>query len=220
MKDIIVNGEAYFYEEQMCTSSPMNINDANELLLLVHKLFNENNLNFMLIFGTLLGAVRDSKLINTDTDIDIVVDIEQEKLLISLIPILEINSIKLFRHTSGYLYSFRYKSCYIDVCIMSKMGFFLCRNRYIRIFHYITPSHLLIGEEKICFLGQSFSVPKNPINLLKFWYGDTWNIPVSGEKFYYEIKIACLFHYLKDFWFYHITLPFSKSWRLFNIFKS
>jgi phosphorylcholine metabolism protein LicD len=195
MKKININGKPFIYQEDIGHCQILDREEARELLLKIKKIFDNNNLLFSLSFGTLLGAVRDNDIIQGDEDVDIfTVD---EKKLISLIPLLWENGLKIFRHWEKHIYSFRYKnSCSIDVYIMAPYKFSIWGIFCYRIHRFAIPKKYFEKFDSIDFLGTTFRVPQNPIELLKFWYGDTWNIPISKrvKKYRYEIYPAYLCH--------------------------
>ena len=126
-------------------------------LLLFKKIFDENNLVFYLDGGTLLGAVREQNFINYDFDIDIVIFIEDLKILEKIVPIL-IKHNYILRSYSGFLeFKFVGENDYIDVRFRPKTRF-------------------TKKLDNISFLGTTFKIPKNIDEYLTKMYGN-WKIP-------------------------------------------
>ncbi len=73
---IQINGEPFSYQDEIDdityeTISPISNSEAKDLLELTKLLFSQKGLKFCLIFGTLLGAVRDKSVIVGDEDVDV-----------------------------------------------------------------------------------------------------------------------------------------------------
>ena len=80
---ILINGEPFTYRDEIDdityeTISPISNSDAKELLVLTKQLFNRKGIKFSLVFGTLLGAVRDKSVVTGDEDVDVFVESEEE----------------------------------------------------------------------------------------------------------------------------------------------
>lgn len=194
MKDIIIiEGKEFEYEKEDLSwseSRAMTHEEAKKLLFKTKNLLDSKGLRFFLVYGTLLGAVRERDFIKGDEDIDIAVDDENK--LISLIPYLEENGLHLIRVLSGNTYTFRSnQDCYIDVYILRPIFRYSVWSIYcFALSNYKTPKKFFKEFTSMEFLGEQFCCPKNPEKLLEFWYGKSWRIPVSGHKFYYEVKSA------------------------------
>ena len=128
MEEIKIKGKCFNYEpEQLSyeTSVVIDKDIARENLLLFKKIADRNNFNFLIFYGTLLGAIREHDFISHDIDIDVVTN-DEDKLL-EIIPELINNGFKFIRYESSpslksytTLYSFRRSSVYIDVYIAYK----------------------------------------------------------------------------------------------------
>ena len=91
---IQINGEPFSYQDEIDdityeTISPISDSEARKLLELTQSLFTQKGLKFSLVFGTLLGAVRDKGVIKGDEDVDVFV--ESEEKLRSILPFLQQN---------------------------------------------------------------------------------------------------------------------------------
>lgn len=182
---ILINGEPFTYRDEIDdityeTISPISNSDAKELLVLTKQLFNRKGIKFSLVFGTLLGAVRDKSVVTGDEDVDVFVESEED--LRSILPFLQQNGLCLCRIFEHKLYSFRVRGgkYYIDIYIRRPIsgiwGF-----RYCYLCGYILPKKLISRFSPIEFLGDTFLAPKRPERFLAFWYGKSWRVPVSGD---------------------------------------
>ncbi len=182
---IIIDGAPFTYYDEIDdisydTISPISNDEAKKLLELTKKLFTQKGLRFSLIFGTLLGAVRDNSVINGDEDVDVFVDSEEK--LRSILPFLQENGLCLCRIIEKNLYSFRDRGSksYIDVyfkrSISGVWGW-----RYCYLCWHVLPKKFIKQLSPIDFLGGSYLAPKRPVRFLEFWYGKTWKVPISGD---------------------------------------
>ena len=137
-----------------------------------------------LMFGSLLGAIREGKFLDNEYDIDLfmVSDIDDFKTLkvefFSLCDLLK------------YGYNYEKKSCSTslflalkkdDVLIDINLGVFL-EDKYVvnsDIFIDIYPSEFFRNLEEIKFEGCKVFVPENAEGLLEYYYGKNWRIPMS-----------------------------------------
>jgi hypothetical protein len=78
-------------------------------------------------------------------------------------------------------------SCYIDVYIVKPYKCSIWGIYCYNLAGYATPKKYFKEIQDIEFQGVTFQCPKNPINILKFWYGKTWNIPIHSKKYIYEV---------------------------------
>jgi phosphorylcholine metabolism protein LicD len=192
MPTIIIEGKPFEYDKVDLSydkNPGLSKDIAKKLLLRIKEIFDENDIEFHLSFGTLLGAIRDKDFINGDTDIDITVDIKYEKKILKLIPQLNVENIRLCRAAKHRTYSFMYNKCYIDVYILKPYRFNILGIYCYNLTSLAVPKKYLKETQNIEFQGSIFKCPKEAISLLKFWYGDTWNIPISGHehKYIYEV---------------------------------
>ena len=182
---IQINGEPFTYQDEIDdityeSISPISDSDAKELLELTKRLFTQKGLRFSLVFGTLLGAVRDKAVIKGDEDVDAFVESEEE--LRKLLPFLQENGLCLCRIYEHELYSFRVRggTCYIVIYIKHQIpGIWGCW--YCYLCHFILPKRLIARFSPIAFLGGTYLAPRKPERFLEFWYGKTWRIPISGD---------------------------------------
>lgn len=200
-RTLLIQGKSFTYEEEQLSYSstkPMDLETASALIRLVSHLFSNIGLSFYLGFGTLLGAVREKSLIKGDEDIDIFTD--QQDLLYNSLPYLQENGLRLIRFVKNRVFSFKINDDgYIDVYVLCKLPIYNIWSSYCySLDGNVTPKKYFKEYESIDFLGVNCKCPKNPEKMLAFWYGDDWRTPISGHKFYYEVKSAYYWHWLRD----------------------
>lgn len=190
LKTILINNQQFQYDEKIISYDdcrPITENEAKHILELTKRLFNKKGLEFYLCFGTLLGAVRDKGVIIGDEDVDVFVD--NENLLISIIPYLYENGLKLFRQIKGKIYSFHDENgIYIDVYILRSFKNSIWSLYCYSLARLATPKYYFKYYQDIEFLGNTYKCPKDPEKILEFWYGKTWRVPIKGFHAFAEVK--------------------------------
>jgi phosphorylcholine metabolism protein LicD len=153
----------------------INKNDASKILLTFKKIMNINQLDFYLVFGTLLGAYREGDFITHDKDIDVCILEEDRNEITDLITsgILSIYGIKLIRFGNN-LISISYNETYLDIYLFDeKMDFYRCDS------YRIDKRHIEGEPNYIKFLDDDFLT----LNEIEFYlnehYGENWNIPIE-----------------------------------------
>ncbi len=174
----------------------LNAEDAKKTLFKTQEILKEFGLDLYLGFGTLLGAVRDKNFIKGDLDIDTFI-LGGESILFDHLDDLKNKGLLLVRAIVGRTYTFMLKEipgCYIDV--------YICKNTFsiwwlwcYRLNKWMVPRRYL-KRGNIYFLGREFCCPQNPNEILKFWYGDTWNIPIGKFSKTYTYDVLSHYHYI------------------------
>lgn len=186
-----------FEEEELVCENLKEISseDAKAVLFKTQDVFFQIGIDIYLAYGTLLGAVRDQTIIPGDLDVDVF--IKNEEKMFQNLQYIEECGLKLIRAFNN-TYSFRLDNnpnCFIDVYIMkptfSVWGLYCYRFKI----EMVPKKYLKDGD--ILFLGRSFKCPKDPERLLKFWYGDTWNIPVGKSEKTYTYDVPTHYYYAK-----------------------
>lgn len=148
---------------------------AKENLLDFHSILNKEKIEFGIIYGTLLGAVREKGFIVHDEDIDLYIkDVDKDNFLSLLFKLKQIG-FNVARY-DGSLISLIRNNDYIDVYFFKKNIF----NKWICNGHVIE-SQYLDNYNKIDFLGETFNIPSNHIMFLESCYGKSWNIPKKNS---------------------------------------
>lgn len=152
----------------------MNIEIAKENLLLVRKAF--KGIQFWLMYGTCLGAIRGGDFIKGDRDTDIGVfkkDIEAVEVVLKR---LESEGFEIRRVIENLsVISIIRKNTYIDIYVMSK-------NDYGWNWNNVQEKDYLTKLGSIEFLGYNFSVPYPVSEFLEDKYGHDWKIPIKNKQ--------------------------------------
>lgn len=193
---ITIKGRDFYYTPQKLTyenEHPIDVNVAKENLLLFNKVAKANDFEFILFFGTLLGAIREKGFIKHDTDIDLVTTNENK--LLDIIPQLQQNGFKFVRyyvHEHNVIYSFSRNGVYLDVYLAEKNGskeYFVSRLKI--------PKTFIENLKTISFLNDSFFISAKYEKFLILHYGKDWRIP--KKNFHGFANKPKLFYRLADF---------------------
>jgi len=149
---------------------PINIEVSTENLLALQKILNLHTVSFGLMYGTLLGAVREKNFILHDHDTDLFVFREEEHKIMNMIDEAKKIGFSIGRYTDVYI-SFVRGGDFIDIYFMEKkLGKYHCDG-------HVIPAKYLDNLVDYPFIGSSFKVPKDYQNLLAYLYGNDWEIP-------------------------------------------
>ena len=177
-----------FEAEKMSLDTIITHEDAENILITTDELFNRFGIPYMLSSGTLLGAIRDHDFIKGDFDVDI--QTTDEGKLFDNLQNLEDNGLRLIRVEPSGVYSFRLNErCYIDCYIIGPAKKFPWSMYCYKVHDCYLPKNLFTGVEYIDFVGKKIPVPKNPIKLIKWWYGKDWQIPAGKNSYYYHYDV-------------------------------
>jgi secreted Zn-dependent insulinase-like peptidase len=89
-------------------------------------------------------------------------------------------------------------SCYIDVYILKPYKYSLLGLYCFNLAGYATPKKYFKERQNIKFLEKTFQCPKNPVNILEFWYGKTWDTPIHSKKYMYEVYPSYIYKKFKS----------------------
>ena len=152
----------------------MNINISKKNLLDLKNILDKHNITFWLLYGTLLGAIRDKNFIEWDTDTDIGIFDSQKSQFLEAIPEIISSGFSLIR--TAYpddLVTFMRDDEYIDVGIFRREIDSLKNSYYVyQDNREYLPSFDKLKDYK--FLDFNFKVPFHYENLLIRWYGRSW----------------------------------------------
>lgn len=140
-------------------------------LLEFKKILDNENLKFGLIFGTLLGAIREKNFIEYDEDVDVYVLDENKEKILSLLFIFKNHGFDVARY-DGELLTIIKDNDYIDIYFFKKKFF---KRRVCMQYEYY--SEFFNKFTKTPFLGEMFNTPNNYKIFLNELYGKDWMIP-------------------------------------------
>ena len=153
---------------------------ARENLLIFQSVMDEYSVDFFLLYGTLLGAVREQDFIVHDTDTDLGIFHSDREMFIRAIPKLLENGFEIIRTKEpDDLVTFMRHDEYIDVGIFSES--FLGNKRYYVYQNNLIDDYFLLDLSDIHFLGSKFNTPSSVEKFLAKNYGKDWKIPREGE---------------------------------------
>ena len=166
-------------------------------LLTVKNVFDKHGIKFCLLFGTLLGAIRDSNFISHDTDTDIcILDHDLTPLSHALSELLSQDFEIIRCKHPGDLITIMRKDEYIDIGVLSpgtdesKRNYLSYQNNRI---YDLAFNNLTYYD----FLGTKFLVPTNYTQHLINWYGSSWRRPLKNSParsfdfgFYDRVKLV------------------------------
>ncbi len=177
---------------------------------------NEDNLKFIsyflkdiewfIFFGTLLGVVRDGRLIEQDDDIDIYVNYSYREEVLkriesSNIQVTDNNKffIQLNRDVNGErgCIDFYFYTQEKGDFILERWNFFgLCDNPH---FHLKLPKLLIYPIRNVNFNGDFINMPNQPEKIVRILYGRKWNTPLKKDGRKYRVvmlfnKPVILYH--------------------------
>ncbi|MGB6019538.1 MAG: LicD family protein [Sulfurimonadaceae bacterium] len=207
-REILTDNGIYSYEEiELCLGRKIiDPEIAKKNLLDFKKVMDVHGVRYGLMYGTLLGAVREGGFIVYDEDADVFVLAEDRNKVLNALFDLEKLGLKVARHSDDErLLSVIRDDEYIDMYFFKKTFF-----KKRREGDSVVDANYLEHTETMEFLGEPFPVPGNPKQLLCVLYGEDWNIPKKNGKamdnaFDRKIKVFLI-----------EKLPFM--YKIFNIF--
>lgn len=140
---------------------------------------NKYKLDFVIIFGGLLGLIRDGDLIAHDTDLDVmcfteaphwkdnykfgyvIEDMEKKGFLVTDRKFVPWHDIGFVRDGEK-----------IEIWMFTEIDNEKIYDQVVRF-----PKHFFYPLEEIDFLGTKFKIPNHPKDFLKYTYGSTWETP-------------------------------------------
>lgn len=152
---------------------------AKENLLLFNEIAKRNGLRFGLVYGTLLGAIREHDFIAHDEDIDLFILSEDLELFKSMFFELRENGFEVIRYDRrDGLCSIMRKGEYIDFYIMAP----LIEGVRETVGDPI-PERYVTNLIEYEFQGDKFYATKFAEEAMMFNYGSTWKIPIETKPY-------------------------------------
>ena len=176
---------------------------ATENLLLLKKVLDAEGIPFMLIAGTLLGAVREGDFITHDEDVDLALLSEDKQRLLNTLPkILDVGFV-IARYNRRGVISVMRNGEYID------LYFFAPHDKGSRSCDgWIVLEHFLLDTAPFPFKNTEFLAPREFREYLLCSYGLNWQTPVVWNNYQmpkWRILLLQLKEHIKDFlpdWLY------------------
>ena len=171
-----INGVIRFIKRDFSSPKPISLEKSKKNLLDIKKVLDKNSVKFGLMFGTLLGAVRENNFIAHDEDIDLfVLEENRQHLLNSLHDLIKIG-FEVCRYEDTLLSIMRDDE-YIDFYFFFK--YFLLYRKCSAGLTY--KSRYLEKTIDYNFLGEIFQVPVDTEKFLEVLYGDGWRVPIKND---------------------------------------
>jgi len=162
------------------------------------KVLDSEGIKFMLIAGTLLGAVREHDFITHDEDIDLAFLNEDKQKVFDILPKLLEIGFEIARYDKRELMSIIRNGEYIDFYFFKpKEGEFGIRT----CSGWLILEKFLTRYGQLEFKGEMFSVPKDYIEFLRCEYGDDWKTPIKWfdyEMPWWKLKLFAIKEHIKD----------------------
>lgn len=187
MQTIVTSKGLYEFEPTALYHGRKLINKevSKKNLLAFKSLLDAHNVRFGVIYGTLLGAIRDNDFIEHDEDTDTYVLEKDRASILALLFDLRKVGFEVARYENCLLSLIR-NDDYIDIYIFKKNIFnvYTCNG-------YVVQSRYMDKFSTVNFLGEVFNTLDNPIFFLEKVYGKDWRIPKKGcnAKVYQGPKI-------------------------------
>ena len=166
-------------EEKATYRNPINSVSSMYLLLTTKQIFDDNNIPFFLVYGTLLGAYREKGFIKHDTDIDIGLLDKYWEQVMALINggYFAIHGLLYIReeHKKRHLKALQYKNDWIDFWFFKKAKEMYKSGR----FYNMQAFQIDDGFSDIDFYGQKFKTVNNIEAYLNRHYRGNWKLPVK-----------------------------------------
>ena len=145
--------------------------NALENIIILRNILNKTKIRWGLVYGTLLGAVREKDFISYDEDIDTYVFYEDLDKLINLLYKFKEHGFEVARYEKKAILTIIRKNEYIDFYIFKK-GFFgkKCLNYYI-------PNKYFEKKARIKFYDKFYPTLHNRYDYLTYTYGKDWKVP-------------------------------------------
>lgn len=181
----------------------INKEKAEKNLSDLKKILDEEGIKFMLIAGTLLGAVREKDFITHDEDIDLAFLSEDKQRVFDTLPRIIEKGFEIARYDKRDLLSVIRDGEYIDFYFFrpknGEKGIRTCSG-------WLVLDKFLTRYGTLDFKGELYTVPQDYIEYLRCEYGENWRTPIKWFNYkmpWWKKKIYVIKELTKD------LLPFS-----------
>lgn len=148
---------------------------SRDNLLTVRDILMRSEVRWGLIYGTLLGAMREGDFIEHDEDTDIYIFHEDRKKLIDNIPEFVNHGFKVARYDASLMSIIRGDD-YIDFYFFKRRIFGERKSG-----GYFVPNSFFTTQSVLTFLGVDFPTVNEPKRFLAYVYGEDWRIPQKDK---------------------------------------
>ena len=149
-----------------------------ENLLLFKEVMDKNNIPFIFLGGTLMGAVREKDFIEHDDDIDLGIDIKYLQSVIDLLPTFIERGFEIARYDRHCIISIIRKGQYVDLAFFEKYN-----ETTSSCSGWLVLTRFLDNTCYIDFKGQQYLAPKDYKDYLRCEFGDNWMTPIAYFDF-------------------------------------
>ena len=170
---------------------------AADNLLLAKEVLDDNELPFVLFYGTLLGAIRDADFIDHDEDIDLAMGIEYRSCVFDCLPQFMNLGFRVARYDRKGLLSLIRNGEYIDFYFFHPY----VENELVACVGNLTFERFLTQTRDLVFKGATFQIPCDFADCLELEYGPDWRIPVVYNDYNmpkWKIALLKLKEYVKE----------------------
>jgi len=161
----------------------------------ISKFLTNNQIKHWVMFGTLLGGVRENDIISYDYDFDLGSYVENVDIIMALNSKLEGTGYKFYLPENNIgtekIWRVSIKIEYNGIIMGDIYLFHKCDDDFMRRYDpknkiYFTPnitfpSWFVDELDKVKIRNVEFPAPRDSETLLKHWYGDTWKIPIKAK---------------------------------------
>lgn len=182
----------YLYKNINNTNGKFNKKEIHEalykMLYKIDKRFRKENIDYVVSCGTLLGAIRENKMIDHDFDVDLDAYEDQIELIEKVLrDICQKEGYSLHKHYIGFKIGYsnyninNHTGAWVDIYIRNRENEDVCfiNKRTSREY----PKEAIVQKQwifpiKRCNFGKiKVNIPNNPIPIIKQFYGDDWKTP-------------------------------------------
>lgn len=181
----------------------LNSDDIYKHLCFITDFLNDINIKYWLMYGTLLGCIRESNIIEYDYDFDIGIFYEDKDYVFNQFEKLNKFGYSL-EYAKGCLYNIEnikntifdwrvsYKICFNKIAVGDIYIYIRCEDNYIRRYcpkenilfwpNTLLPYSVVETLDKKEVRDKYFYVPNNSELLVYHWYGPHWKIPIKSSS--------------------------------------